>query len=97
MGLVVVVVLRIGAETFEARGEVRIRRRYNRKCVLALAFVVVFVDRAHDRSQDTRVPSAARGAKAETRVGETQTGGDTARGGEALFLSERERLLLLLL
>jgi len=55
VGLVVVVVLRIGAETFEARGEVRIRRRYNRKHVLALAFVVAFVDRAHDRSQDTRV------------------------------------------
>jgi len=94
---VVVVVLRIGAETFEARGEVRIGRRHDGKRVLALAFVVVFVDRAHDRSQDTRVPSTARGAKAETRAGETQPAGDTARGGEGLFLSERERLLLLLL
>ena len=64
--------------------------------MLALAFVVVVVNRAHDRSQDIRVPSAARGAKAETRAGETQTGGGTARGGEGLFLSERERLLLLL-
>jgi len=94
--VVVGAILRIGAETFEVGGEVRIGRRHNRKRVLALAFVLVFVNRAHNRGQDTRVPSAARSAKAETRAGETQTGGDTARGEERLFLAEWERLLLLL-
>ena len=45
--------------------------------------------RAHDRGQDTRVPSAVRSAKAEARAGETHTGSDTPRGGEGLSLAER--------
>jgi hypothetical protein len=67
-GLVVVVgaVLRIGAEIFEARGEVRRGRRHDGKRVRA----PVSVDRAHDRSQDARVPSAACTPEAETRASE---------------------------
>jgi len=43
------------------------------------------------------LPPAVRSAKAETRAGETHTGGDTVRGGECLCLAERGRPLLLLL
>ena len=92
--MVVVGIVRIGGETWEVR---KGGRRYNGECGLAFALVLVFVDSAHDRGQDTRVPSAARTPKAETRTGETHTGGDTARGGEGSFLGERGRLLLLLL
>ena len=48
--------------------------------------------RAHDRGKDAGVPSVAHTPKAETRAG----GGDTARGGEGLFLAEWGRLLVLL-
>lgn len=34
----------------------------------ALAPALVFVDHAHDRGQNIRVPSTARGSKAETRI-----------------------------
>jgi hypothetical protein len=69
---------------------------HNGKRVLLFAFALalVFVDRAHDRGQDTRVPSATRAPKTESRAGETHIGGDTGRGGEDLLLADREKLLL---
>jgi len=50
-------ILRIGGETFEARGGSQKGRRNDGKRALAFALVLVFVDRVHDRGQDTRVPS----------------------------------------
>jgi hypothetical protein len=87
----------IGGETFDAGGEVRTGRMHDGKRVrpFAFAFVLVFVDRAPDRRQDTRAPSAARTPKAETRAGKARIGSDTARRGEDSLLTDRERLLLL--
>ena len=95
--MVVVAILGVSGKTFEARGEVGKRGRRHDGEALAFAFVLVFVDCAHDRGEDARVPPAARTPKAETRAGETHTGGDTTRGGEDLLLAERERLLVLVL
>ena len=82
--VVVVAIMRINSETFEAKGEVRKDDKER-----ALAPALVFVDRAHDRGQNIRVPSTARGSKAETRISVVIL--------LELSLAERGRLVLLLI
>ena len=78
-------------------------RGYDRECALALklasafAFVLVFVNCAHDGGWNARVAPAVRTPKAEARADETRIGSDAARGRKHLFLAERVRLVLLLL
>ena len=92
--VVVVTALRVGGETFEARGKFEKRgRSHDEECALVFAFAPTFVDRA----KDARVPPAARTPNAETRAGETYIIRDTAREGKNLLLAKWERLLLLLL
>ena len=82
--VVVVTALRVGGETFEARGEVRKMRKKARRVRACVH------DRAHLRRSSQGRSSPA------CRTGETDIGRDTAREGENLLLAEWGRLLLLL-